>query len=166
MTPRYDWTTPPEVDDYDSGAGWQRVADATDRHGCDLVLADPRLVDDAEPVPAMPEPAAVEALADLRGPYRVPCDWYAPGDDRVIVFTADPVLAALVADELAHIDLSAGYPSVAGGGVTVDPVDMVLCGGPELVRWRAYRDGDPYALQACVVRPARPRTGVASCGSV
>lgn len=36
---------PPGVDDYDSGAGWQRIADAFDRYGVDAVLADPDLAD-------------------------------------------------------------------------------------------------------------------------
>lgn len=35
------------LEDYDSGAGWQRVTDAMERHGCDAVLADPTLVEDA-----------------------------------------------------------------------------------------------------------------------
>lgn len=58
--PRDDWTaalraarvflrrpTCPQaaIDDYDSGAGWERVADAFDRHGVDAVLADPTLAD-------------------------------------------------------------------------------------------------------------------------
>ena len=36
------------VEDYDSGASWQRVADAFERYGVDAVLADPSLV---EPMP-------------------------------------------------------------------------------------------------------------------
>ncbi len=38
-----------KVEDYDSGAGWQRVADAFGQYGVDAVLADPSLVK------AMPE---------------------------------------------------------------------------------------------------------------
>lgn len=32
------------IDDWDSGAGWNRVADAMDQHGVDAVLAHPELV--------------------------------------------------------------------------------------------------------------------------
>lgn len=35
------------ADDYDSGAGWNRVADAMDQHGAAKVLADPGLVEPA-----------------------------------------------------------------------------------------------------------------------
>lgn len=113
----------------------------------------------------MDEQQAVEVLADLRGPYRVPCAWIDAydGDTRILVFTADPVLAVLVADQVARLDLNDSYPAVAGGGVAVDQVEVVLCGSPgvepwcEHVDWRGYRPGDPYCVLACVVRPARPR---------
>lgn len=51
----YDELTPRQkaaVEDYDSGASWQRLADAYERYGVDAVHADPALVE------AMPEVTA------------------------------------------------------------------------------------------------------------
>jgi hypothetical protein len=116
----------------------------------------------AKLLPTMDEWQAAAVLADLTGSYRVPADWIAADDDRILVFTGDPVLAVLVADVLARLELGAGYPCVEGGGVAVDPVEVVLCGvpGSEFLDWRPYQPGDVYALQACVVRPAGRREAV------
>jgi hypothetical protein len=52
------------ADDYDRGAGWDRVADAMDKHGAAAVLADPGLVAD---------PPGFDPWADWGGEDEPPC---------------------------------------------------------------------------------------------
>jgi hypothetical protein len=107
--------------------------------------------------PTLTEDQAHEVVSqDLRMVAGAPAGWWR-GDTEVLVATANPDLAARVADELARQDYGRGYLSLVPTGVRVDgPFRAVLVGevgNGNRLDWRACGPRAPYALLICLVRP-------------